>query len=214
MHCTDHKTIQECYTAFDKFTIARKDNRVCTIPLIRLRSRTNCTFVYLKKLLIRLRRNNDEADWAAFKETFESHADLIIPIMNGRWLVSILDTYVDYASPIESRNALAALIFPSYEKFARTVGLCHNSSRNQFKGVHRQKFCSGLDTVQLTGGDMPTNFFTRVQRTLKTTPMIHTIFKRIMKLLVEEDATTMGQMRMLAADCQFSGPYRKLVLEE
>ena len=147
MQCAEHKNIQECYNAFDKFTVARKNNRICIIPLHRLHKNTHCTFVYLKKLLIRLRRNNAAADWVAFKGTFETYADEIIPIMNGRWLVSMLDTYVDYADPIESRNAMIALSFPSYEKFVRSIDMCYDSTRNKFKGVNRHKFCSGLDTV-------------------------------------------------------------------
>lgn len=212
--CTQHKTHKQCYDAFAGFVVARKDSKICTVPIKQLRDNTQCSYVYLKKMLIRLRRQNNKEDWREFSRVFESHFDIFLKTMNARWLISMLDTYADYADPVKSRNALLATAIVNCEKMHMTKDLCFKQERNEWKADTQKVFAAGLTTFMMPNADMPVNFFKRMQEKLRSTPLIHAIYKKIMKSLILTKGTSQHFLAKESAVRSYLDPYYKHVLEE
>jgi hypothetical protein len=65
-----------------------------------------------RALIAELRnRRNPEQNWNAFKELIEGNRDKVLKTFSSRWLVSICDTYADYADATQRRNALLISLF-------------------------------------------------------------------------------------------------------
>ena len=213
--CAHHKSLRECYMAFNEFKVPRKDNSICKIPIAKLCTNTACSYVLLKKLMIRLRRQRKPKDWQEFVRVFEGNFDVFLSTMNGRWIVSMLDCYTDHADDITSRNALLATTIVNCEKMHMTMKICHDKQkRNKCTGAKRHVFASGLDTFMLPGADMPKNFFRRMQGKLKSTPIIHAMYKKLMKALLTSDETSMHFFEGAAVLSAYKHPYYIHVLEE
>ena len=72
-------------------------------------------------LIQNLRRNIDvENNWRKLHEIIETNINDICKTLNTRWLISICDTYIDYGSEIESRNAMIIVLIANMEKLAQT----------------------------------------------------------------------------------------------
>jgi len=125
----------------------------------------------------------------------------------------MLDTYADYGNPEISRNALLATTIVNCEKMFKTKDMCFTLTPKPFRGEKRILFASGLDTFILVKADMPRNFFIRLQRSISTTPIIHTMFKRLMKLLIEGDSAV-AFLANRADFKSFKHPYYMYLVEE
>lgn len=124
-----------------------------------------CVYARLKLSIIRLRRGKyQEETWQRFQADVHENLDEICETLNSRWLVSILDTYVDYAEPYEAAMALAVVAMITADRFhAAADGL--QNKRGAFAPLW-----DGL-TVMGTGprADAHRNLFRRFHKHLKQT---------------------------------------------
>lgn len=212
MRCGKHKNVSECYAALHRYKVPRKDNTICDIPLKILRRDTPCQYELIKKLIIRLRRNSKHGDFLLFKEIVESNLGALLKTLNARWLVSLLDCYIDHGDDVESRNALIAVSIVNCEKMIKTRDVQFRFEPvDDFDGSVRYEFADGLDTFITGDADMPANFFKRIRAKVSTTPHIHKMFKSLMKRLVEGDSI-MKELCDLTNDKAFRWPYHKHLL--
>jgi hypothetical protein len=213
MKCAEHKTVGECYAALHRYQVPRKDNTICDIPLGKLNRDTKCPYVFLKKLIIRLRRTRKPEDFVAFKKLVEPNLDDFLKTLSARWVVSLLDCYVDHGDPLESRNALIAVSIVNCEKMIKTRDLFYTKEPNpSADGSVRHEFADGLDTFITGDADMPANFFKRIRSKIKESPKIHKMFKLLMQRLVEGDSF-MHELCELSTDKAFKWPYYKHLLD-
>lgn len=186
MDCKNNKhiTIKECYATFLSLEISRQDNSILDISQKELLN-TPCEFVLFKKLLIRLRRGQSE-DWSIFKGIFERNITTMLSVMNSRWLLSIIDTYADYASDLECGNALAISNIFTLEKIHATDNIIFNKTL-KVKQARMEQFplWDGLLTIRLNLDDMPRNFLLRNLTVLSKTPILKKIFIELFKRAYE-----------------------------
>jgi len=177
-----------------------------------------CVAILLKRLVARLRRSSRppellREDWLYFKELFESKYEFWISFCSTRWLVSILTTYIDHADPLESRNAMIAILPASWEvmvqnrmssteegwefrkkraselsPYSRRRWKVHPSIRNS-----RPAFWSGQQSFT-SPGDMPIKLLRRVSTILRSTPIIYKVFKYIIAEMLRAPETTIGAL--------------------
>jgi hypothetical protein len=172
----------------------------------------------MKRLIARLRREYEspdllQIDWQFFKGLFESRHEFWIEFCNTRWLVSILNTYVDHADPPENTNAMIALLPASWELmvqnrmastaegweyrlkraselsvYAKRRWICHPSVRNS-----RPAYWDGQQAFT-SPGEMPPCLFRRIRNLLDSTPIIRKVSDHIIAEMLKAPHTTIGAM--------------------
>jgi len=71
----------------------------------------------LRALTVYLRRGvHAEATFRCLRQLVEGNLDLVVQQLDARWLVSICDSYADFGTPIEARNALLISSFLNWER--------------------------------------------------------------------------------------------------
>jgi len=195
MHkCTNpnHKSLAQCYSSFCAAEFPRDDNYVLNINI----DQYQCNLIKLKFLIIRLRRRPSVKDWSLFSFYFRSACEEYIPIMNSRWLLSILETYADCAEEPLRNNAMLATVPVTWERFSQT--LIKNAwivRDNPKKEMYGQKpIYDGLMTQQLLLADTPTNFFKRTMNILESTPIIQMIYVELIKRMLNTKESTLHKL--------------------
>ncbi len=193
MKCREHTEFKECIENFYFFECDKNDNTILNFPTKSLENTITCEFLLLKILIIRLRRSNQKEDWALYKDLLEKNIDTILNDktliskkhkgFRLRWIVSLLETYVDHGNEIESRNALIACLFHKYEKMYATVLDNHILMKKNYD-FNFHKEISGLKIKDKP--DLMQNLFRRIDISLKETPIILKIFKEIIHRISSE----------------------------
>jgi hypothetical protein len=179
----------------------KKDNRILSISIDTLKDKIKCEFSLMKILLIRLRRNKNLNDWNLFRELLEKNLDFmlntdddefsfsnidqfdkIIPGIRTRWFTAFLDTYVDHGTPIESKNALIAMLFLKNEGIFSTLMDFYTLEKKTYKYNYKKDLC-GFHIQKET--DVITNYINRIDMVLSDTPLILKIFKHMLKRLLQ-----------------------------
>jgi hypothetical protein len=156
-------------------------------------SRTNfCKIATLKVILIQLRRGNYKY-WTHFKQIIEEYINDFINYLDQRWLLSIIDSYIDCGTEIESSNALLINSFYNHAKLRRSehdlYSFNHILNTNK-KSMTQYVFSNHKMTEILWDGgdDTLDNFFKRIEYKLKKTPILLKLFTTFMEINYSQES--------------------------
>lgn len=144
-------------------------------------------------LIQNLRRNIDvENNWRKLHEIIETNIHDICKTLNTRWLISICDTYIDYGSAIESRNAMMIVLIVNMEKLAQTNLFMYdlNINKNKLKKLKTEKpfeLWDGMTSFNLAKGNMTKNLFKRLNKLIEDTPVIEKIYYTVLERIKNND---------------------------
>ena len=147
----------------------------------------------VQDLITELRKGrNTDIRWSAFKKLVEENLPEICRELDTRWLVSVCDTYADYADEITRRNALLVVQMVNFEKLWATNLLMYDVSLNEKKLAKLKAnkvipLWDGMYSFNINHGDMTWNLFSRMEILLRETPVIHTIYLTITDRLKKND---------------------------
>ena len=168
-----------------------------------LESEIPCLFSRLKHHIIRLRRGRGE-DWPFFRQEVEQHRESILENLSSRWLISIIDTWVDYGSPIERRNAMCLSLICTWEKLALSERCLTETltgtaaSETKVKEMVAKQFIlwDGMQTISLGPfADVITNLFTRLGSLLAETPLILQIAEVLVARMAANETSTLRMIQ-------------------
>jgi hypothetical protein len=154
----------------------------------------------IKPLIINLRRKKDTVkNWEIFKSIVFTKIDQICLELDTRWLVSIADTFADYGNDIEKRNAMFISVVANFEKLWATNLLMYDIAKNKDKlyELKRNKIIplwDGMYSFNINRGDMAPNLFARIALIMKDTPELECIFNMVIKRIVANENTTLGNL--------------------
>lgn len=218
-YCSDDKHVNHavCFNSFASYNPSRDvvgtaeltprsmeyTKRMFDHTTEQLLSEVKCDFVALKILLTRLRRcmptgkityasgidKHKQTDWLAFKTIYEKDIEYFNKRMTDRWIVAILDTYIDHGSPVESRNAMLANCFVRYERISATERYAVNNKLDKRSDFDPKKIIrNSRPTIwgdvlctQMVEDDFYCNVFMRHRNLLQETPFIYDIYRRFVK---------------------------------
>lgn len=147
----------------------------------------------VRDLITELRKGrNTDIRWPAFQKLVEENLPEICRELDTRWLVSVCDTYADYADEITRRNALLVVHMVNFEKLWATNLLMYDVSLNEKKLAKLKAnkvipLWDGMYSFNINHGDMTWNLFSRMEILLRETPVIHTIYLTITDRLKKND---------------------------
>jgi hypothetical protein len=139
------------------------------------------------ELIVKLRRNIDrDSSWGELRALVEANIDRICRELNTRALVSVCDTYADYADPVESRNAMLVSLLVNTEKTSQSYVLWRVNYIAPFRvplshHPRRVPLWDGMDSFHLEIGDVTNNFFGRLDRLMSSTPTIERIYREVVE---------------------------------
>lgn len=150
-------------------------------------------FREVKSLIMNLRRGkNIEMSWNLFLKLIGENIEQICDSLDTRWLISICDTFVDFADPITSRNAMLVVQIANFEKLWATNLLMYDVKLNKEKlrVLKRNRVIhlwDGMYSLNINHGDMTNNFFRRVNELMKESPIIERIYFSILERIKKND---------------------------
>lgn len=223
MKCLAHgNNLNLCLHNFYFFEL-KKDDDVSSISLDKLKTKINCDLLLIKILMIFLRRQKNEEYWILFKELLEKNIDFILntkivvkrhPNSNKhygirlRWLISLLDTFVDNGNAIESKNAFIVTMFQRNEKMFSTL-------TDNYSLIKKDYFCNyykELSGIDIHGtGDLVYLFFERLSLILSETPLILKICKEVLKRISEDENSFLFRMSNLCDEHLFKESFDKFI---
>jgi|LakMenE01Jun11ns_1017448.scaffolds.fasta_scaffold9958664_14 hypothetical protein len=204
---------QDCFKFFVELEFPREDNKILEYTIEELKEKIKCDFILLKILMVRLRRYSDEQDFNLFKELINKNLSTILEsdekFLNIRWIISILETFVDFGDNIESRNALIAITFHRNEKFFSTFLDFFDVSLNSNYVHNQNRYIIGMPLDDIT--DLPEKYFTRIKDKLTETPLIYGLFQKIIKYLVRNEETLLNILSKQGEEKNFKTPIEDLL---
>jgi len=147
----------------------------------------------LKQLISSLRKGrNTEVYWPSFQQLVKDNLELFCAELDTRWLISVCDTYADFSDGITRRNALLVVQVVNFEKLWATNLLMYDvaENKNKLAELKRNKVIplwDGMYSFNINHGDMTWNLFSRMEKLLIETPVIHTIYLTIIERLKQHD---------------------------
>lgn len=149
--------------------------------------------IAFKILMIRLRRGKRsfsyrgefkgheyplmQSDWEFFKSYYIKHFDSLSKILSVRSLWSVIDTFVDFGSPIEKSCALAISNYMYQERFAQTYAQVFEMVPLQEAKMKGQApYWGGMLSNNLTRDDAYDVFMTKNIEVLEYAPIIKKTF--------------------------------------
>ena len=199
---------QDCFKFFVELEFPREDNKILEYTIEELKEKIKCDFILLKILMVRLRRYSNEQDFNLFKELINKNLSTILEsdekFLNIRWIISILETFVDFGDDIESRNALIAITFHRNEKFFSTF---LDFFQIFPKTVHEPNFDRYIIGMKMESfSDTAINYFKRIQDKITKTPIIFALFQKMMKYLLRNEETLLHILSEKGPDKNFKTP--------
>jgi hypothetical protein len=212
--CVTHQNeIESCFKNFAELEFPKEDNRILEYTIEVLKEKIKCDFILLKILMVRLRRYSDEQDFNLFKELINKNLSTILEsdekFLNIRWLISILETFVDHGDEVESRNALIAITFHRNEKFFSTFLDFFNVSLNSNYAHNQNRYIIGMPLNDIT--DLPEKYFARIKNKLIETPLIYALFQKIIKYLLRNEETLINILSNQGQEKNFKIPINNLL---
>ena len=147
----------------------------------------------MKPLILYLRKGkNIEKNWGKFREMVNNDIDRVCQELDTRWLISVCDTFVDYGTPVEKRNAMLVSQLANFEKLWETYLLMFDIKQNPFKveQLKRNKVIplwDGMYSFNINHGDMTRNLFTRIEKLMVDTPVIQRIYFSVISRIKMND---------------------------
>ena len=151
-------------------------------------------FEQIKSLIILLRKQqNADKIWPQFHERITHKIDQICSQFDTRWLVSIADTFGDYGTPIERRNAMFISLIANFEKLWATNLLMYDLKLNHEKLNKLKKnriiaLSGGMYSFNINHGDMTNNLISRIRKLVKETPVLEKIFETVLERILTNDS--------------------------
>lgn len=158
---------------------------------------------YLRELIIELRNHRDvEDNFPVFRSLVEESGFLILETWDLRWLISICDTYADYGTPVERRNALLVSLFVNLFRIADTYLITQNCtddheminilSQQQIPLSLLNNEANGVMTLSLAKQDTCLNLAKRLDAVLEETPFFHAVYRKAVELFLKESPLLSG----------------------
>lgn len=158
---------------------------------------------YLRELIIELRNRRDiEENFSLFRSIIKERGFFILETWNLRWLISICDTYADYGTPIERRNALLVSFFVNLFRIADTYLITQNCTNDKelIEILSQQQIpisllkneANGLMTLNLAKQDTCLNLAKRLDVVLEETPFFHAVYRKAVELFLKESPLLSG----------------------
>jgi hypothetical protein len=139
----------------------------------------------IAELILKLRRNiNPDSSWGEFRALVETNIDRVCRELNTRELVSVCDTYADFADPVESRNAMLVSLLANAEKTSQSFLMLRLNYIAPFRvplshHPRRVPLWDGMDSFHLEIGDVTNGLFGRLDRLMSSTPAIERIYREV-----------------------------------
>lgn len=149
----------------------------------------------IKPLIVQLRRqNNVEQNWQAFQKIIAKNLNQVCSELDTRWLISVADTYADFGSPVEQRNALYISMIANFEKLWATHLLMYDlkpniERTNKLRNNETIPLWDGMYSFNINRGDMTRNLFGRLFEFQKETPVLEKILETVLKRMIENETT-------------------------
>jgi hypothetical protein len=121
------------------------------------------------QLIVLIRRQQQPAIlWDHFCRLWSDHGDLLLEVLDSRWLVSACDTICDFSpDPAERQVAILCVLFVNTLKLAETERLITEPSAPDINRiVGRTPLHDGLTAFMCGRGDMGNNLLQRIDRTV------------------------------------------------
>lgn len=135
--------------------------------------------------LIRKLRNSidPEINFARFDQIIKNQTTDVISSYNTKWLVSICDTYADYGTDIERRNALYVTWLVAMSRLADSLMAVHDIDLNSLQLQHLQskrvQLYDGIKSLHFNRQDTLLNLAKRTKKNMSETPALLSIYKEV-----------------------------------
>jgi hypothetical protein len=212
--CKIHKNNpRDCFRNFTELEFPKDDNKILKYSAKILKQKIKCDFILLKILMVRLRRSSSKEDWKLFKVILNKNLNTILEseenYLNIRWIISILETFIDFGDDTESRNALIAVSFHRNEKFFSTFLDFFEISVKTTYEHDQSRYIIGMPLNDKT--DLPQKYFERVRDKMTKTPIIFDLFKKMMSYLIRNEETLFHILSNKGQDKNFKIPAQTLL---
>ncbi|PLX82831.1 MAG: hypothetical protein C0617_13245 [Desulfuromonas sp.] len=142
--------------------------------------------------LISALRNSVAVDqnWPAFRKLIENNLEDIVSTFSIRWLVSVCDTYADYGSGEQKRNALLISMFVNMLRMADTAFFVSSGIDEENLEKTNDRLVmqyDGVATFAINRQDVFLNLSKRTMRATKNDPVFGKIWKEIISRIHNYD---------------------------
>ena len=194
--CDAHKTSEDCFREYNDFEILRDEFEICEMRLTEAYDKwaNNCQFKALKILLIRLRRKPLHTDWTEFKRIFEQDLDYFTNALNARMLVSVLETYADFADYPVKNNALLATQLSTADRWMQSINIIISDTKKKPKPQTniQHTIYDGFISILFDEDDAIRIFFNRMVSVLELTPIIYDMWVKLIEKMFQCDSSILS----------------------
>ena len=139
----------------------------------------------VQRLVKELHNSRDvERNWGNFDKLVRQHQDSIVRDFSMRWLRAICDTYADFGTPNERRDALEISVFVNMVRFAETVAYLRGpflpGKLAQAKS-RRLPLYDDLWTFNIDKQDVFLNVSKRMARQLRGSGLMEAIWREVLR---------------------------------
>ena len=139
----------------------------------------------VQHLVKELRNSRDiDSNWPAFEVLVRHNQNEIVPRFSMRWLRSICDTFADFGTPTERRDALAISVFINMVRFAETVAYLRGpilTDRLVTAKSRRLPLYEDLWTFHIDRQDVFLNVSKRMARQMQGTGLMEKIWREVLR---------------------------------
>jgi hypothetical protein len=153
----------------------------------------------IRPVIRNIRRGIDvERNFERFRVLVEGQTERVCSDLDTRWLVSVCDTYADFGTPVESRNAMFVSLLANFEKVSQSYvywKLGYEGSLEVPADHEPRKvpLWDGMSSFHLSVGDVTNNLFARLGRLMEPTPHIARIYETVRDRLRDHE-TILGAL--------------------
>ena len=146
-------------------------------------------FAHAAMTVLLRRKIAPETVYRHYRALWSEHADILLEILDSRWLVSACDTLSDLsADPDEARTATLLALFVNTVKLYETERLMDGAPRPQAAPLdQRTPLHDGLTGFMVGGGDMVANLLHRLDRTLRPDALVDRIARQLISRALASD---------------------------
>ena len=143
-----------------------------------------------KQLIAELRNRRDpEKNWNAFRTLIELNRDAVTASFSSRWLVSVCDTYADYAEPKRSRNALLISLLFNMIRVSDSLYESKDIRGDRIDAIKNNQLplFDGFETLHLDKQDTFLNLAKRLTKALNDDKLLYGIFVELLERAKRND---------------------------
>ncbi|ETD85004.1 polysaccharide pyruvyl transferase family protein [Rhodobacter capsulatus] len=146
-------------------------------------------FAHAAMTVLLRRKIATETVYRHYRSLWAEHADLLLEILDSRWLVSACDTISDQSDdPEEARAAILLTLFVNTVKLFETERLMEGPVRQPAAPLgQRRQLHDGLSSFMVGVGDMVANLLHRLDRTLTHTRLVDRIGRQLVSRTLASD---------------------------